>query len=381
MRKMFLGWWCEEVDDLWLWCLALACEKCGVTLHQATRVGNHYHIMFTVSEENLGDFFRWLNRSLSSGLKALLRRHGYAAPDEIFDGQGTHAMRLLDAEAQLAHLVYERVNCVQAGLAATCDTAPGGNLPLGYWKTGGRRVKKPEGLFPGESAELHLPMAPPALAYLGAGGDVESLLHHIGRMERICEREIGKLRGPARTASEVRSIDPWSEPKTWKDERGSAPCFKTRLGKEARTRAAREVRAWRRAYRDAATRWRSGERDVAFPHGTYQMRRMFGVEVAEPGADSWVSAPGLTLAEARECVHERDPSLMDRVQASVLEALRETEMVEAEAERDDRTSDADDEPSSRPSAPDHHRSSLEIGRPGTGSVPTRPTGDRDPPRD
>ena len=106
-----------------------------------------------------------------------------------------------------------------------------------------------------------------------------------------------------------------------------------------------------------------------------------GVEVAEPGADSWVSAPGLTLAEARECVHERDPSLMDRVQASVLEALRETEMVEAEAERDDRTSDADDEPSSRPSAPDHHRSSLEIGRPGTGSVPTRPTGDRDPPRD
>ena len=76
---------------------------------------------------------------------------------------------------------------------------------------------------------------------------------------------------------------------------GRVPSFKTGLqgleGKDARIRGALEVRAFREAHAAANDEWRAGNREVAYPCGTYEMERFHGAHVAEPDWDAWVSAP------------------------------------------------------------------------------------------
>ena len=221
MRKAFLGWWDEGVDRIWVWCLAAACARCGVTVHHAVRVGSHYHLTFTVTRNNLGEFLWSLNHSMSCALNALLDERGYEAPGQIFDGRQMHVMRVLDAEAQMASLVYERLNPVEAGLADTCDGIPGVVLGPARWRAGGYEQAKPPVFFASGPERQRLTMGPPPLLYLAFGGEVDALVHHLRKLEREGERRIRKARNgrPARTAAEVRAIDPFDEPRTGK-ERG-----------------------------------------------------------------------------------------------------------------------------------------------------------------
>ena len=326
LRKNFLGWWDPEVDRIWLWCLAVATAKCGVELHHAVRVGSHYHITFTVTRNNLGEFLWWLNLPMSRALNALLTKRGFDAPSQLFDSRQMHVMRLLDADAQMISVLYERLNVVAAGLAETCDGVPGVTLGPRRWKSRrGLRVRKPSLYFDGDIEERSLVLAPPPLVYLAFGGDMDAIVHHFGVLEREGERRIRQARAgrPARTPAEVRAIHPWDEPKTLKEAGGGrVPCFKTGLGSLARIAAAKEVRKWRGAYGEAEGEWRAGDQEVEFPHGTHLLATRYGANVAEPGAEAWVSAPGPTLADARARVAagavDRDAGLVDRVRASMV---------------------------------------------------------------
>jgi putative transposase len=327
-RKAFLGWWHPEVDDVFFWCLALMARKCGVCLHHAVRVGSHYHLTFTLTRPNLGDFLQRLNHQLSCALNKLLEREGHESPRELFDARGTHAMRLMDAEAQLAHIVYERGNVVDAGLAETCDGVPGRTLDMGLWKGAGVALKRPTVHFPPGEEVLRLE-APPLL-YRAFGGDLDALVHHERKLEEEAARAIrARRKRRARTPDEVRSIDPWDEPLTPRERRGGrVPSFKTGrvgvAGKEARIRGATEVRSFREMHAAANGRWCEGDRDVSYPHGTYEMRRFHGARVAAPAPDAWVSAPGPTLEEVRAELERKpvrpDEGLVDRVRATVVEA-------------------------------------------------------------
>lgn len=51
---------------------------------------------------------------------------------------------------------------------------------------------------------------------------------------------------------------------------------------DLRTKALRDLVAWRKRVAQASKDWRQGDRDVVFPHGTYGMRRFHGAQVAGP---------------------------------------------------------------------------------------------------
>jgi putative transposase len=349
-RKAFLGWWHPEVDDVFFWCLAYAAEACGVHLHHAVRVSSHHHLTFTVTRKNLGEFLRLLHHQISSMLNALLEREGHEAPRELFDARGSHVMRLMDAEAQLAHLVYERVNVVDAGLADSCDGVPGRTLDPGLWKGAGVRLERPR-VYVSKRRDSHeLKLSPPALLYRAFGGDLDALVHHQRKLERETARVIRARRGRrARTSDEVRAIDPWDEPRTPRESSGErVPSFKTGLqglaGRNARVRGATEVRAFREMHGAANQQWCAGNREVEYPYGTYEMRRFHGAKVAAPTADAWVSAPGPTLDDVkaeldRGEVHA-DEELVDRVRKVVVPQAEQT------AGEDD-TSEPDDSPEDR----------------------------------
>jgi len=352
------------VDDIFFWCLALACAKCGVTLHHAVRVGSHYHLTVTLLEERLGDFLYRLNHSMSCALNVLLVKERYDAPGQLFDGRQTHVMRLLDAEAQMASVLYERCNPPTAGLSETCDGIPGQTLPPALWKSGaGIEFEMPKVYFASGPKRRRLRTEPPPLLFLAFGGDVDALVHHLTKLEREAERKIRDARRgrPVRTPDEVRAIHPYDEPKTLREAGGqTVPCFRVGGGPLARMKGAVEVTAWRKQYREARKRWEAGDRDAVFPHGTYQMRRRYDAKVADPDPEAWVSAPGITMEEAKALVAageaERDKDLVNRVRAAVMDGLDELLRDEPEDKPDpDEPASAESTNRPRPSAVTLHR--------------------------
>ena len=88
----------------------------GVELHHSTIVVNHHHTDFTPTKDNVPEFTRRFHRDVSCGVNQLLIHERYDAPGYLFDARQPHCMRLLDAEAQGAHLTYGYINNVTAGL-------------------------------------------------------------------------------------------------------------------------------------------------------------------------------------------------------------------------------------------------------------------------
>ena len=299
-------------------------------------------------------------------LNTLLERERYDAPRELFDARGSHVMRLMDAEAQLAHLVYERVNVVDAGLAETCDGVPGRTLPPALWKGAAVRLRRPSVYAKRGSDSREWRLTAPPLLYRAFGGDLDRLVHHEGKMERDVERAIRRARTkPAKTPDEVRAIHPWDEPMALRESGGGrVPSFKAGLvgleGKDARIRGALEVRAFREAHTTANEEWRSGNRTVVYPAGTYEMERFHGARVADAAPDAWVSAPGPTLDDVKTELGldevegvEADPEMLERVREAVVEeAVARVESADSDDQDDSEDQDETDE---RPAAERHHR--------------------------
>jgi len=194
-------------------------------------------------------------------------------------------------------------------------------------------------------------------------------VHHVGKLERDGERAIRAARKrPAKTAAEVRGIHPWDEPMTLRESGGGrVPSFKTGKrgleGKDAEIRGALEVRAFREAHASANEEWCSGNRDVEYPCGTYEMERFHGARVAEPDWDARVSAPGPTLDDVKAELGlgqvEVDEGLVERVREAVVESAEA--MVAEESEDGDEGNDGDegadpdDDSGERPEAETRHR--------------------------
>jgi len=136
LRKAILAPCHELVGDCFLYSLADAQQETDVEVHHSARVITHHHTGVTPTRDNLPEFLRRFHRDVSCSLHHLLCESGYDAPHELFDDRQAHLMRLLDAEAQASHLVYEYLNTVAAGLVQRPEHMPGTVLDFDLWKVG-----------------------------------------------------------------------------------------------------------------------------------------------------------------------------------------------------------------------------------------------------
>jgi hypothetical protein len=75
----------------------------------------------------------------------------------------------------------------------------------------------------------------------------------------------------------VLKSSPFGRATSWEPIRKRNPTFAVGPGQKAAFfEAVTELRAFRRAYREALDRWRCGIRDCLFPAGTWAMRTMHG---------------------------------------------------------------------------------------------------------
>lgn len=362
-RKLLWTPFATVVHQGWMYALARAQQEHDVLLHHGILQSNHAHLTVTPKKANLPEFLRYLHRESARFLQEALLAHGYDAPSCVWDERPTHVMRCLDAGAALAWILYSHLNPVAAGLVERVEDYPGFVSDLGLLKGGVIVVERPPMYFSKDQpSEVALRFAPVPMLARAFGGDSDGLVHWMRKEARRMEDEHRRRRKaadqPVLGAAVVRSIHPFAEPQTPREHRGeTVPEFMLRGGyglhdvrclSDVRAHCVGERVRFGGEYRGSLRQWREGDRDVEFPAGTYQMRVLHGVNVAEPHPDAILCAPG--DPSVRPSGNEKRLDL-----GALLEELRESVLAEHGEDADSAKLRRVLEPASRPLGSDRSR--------------------------
>jgi len=273
-QRQFLLRPSEEVNNIFLYCLAYAAGKTSVRVHTYLAMSNHYHLVVTDVGGTLPEFEAILNRLVGKCINTLLGR-----TESLWSSEPYSAVRLESEDAILEKIIYTLTNPVEAGLVPSRSQWPGaGNDPRGY---GGTPVivRRPavffrvDGLMP-ESAELELTV-PDAFSELTPrqfGTQLATLLK-AKEQELVAEREAQGQTFLGRDA--VLAQSPFDRPRSEEERSGLNPTVACR-DKWRRIEALNRVREFLQAYRLAWQDFKQGIKDAVFPAGTYWMVRHAG---------------------------------------------------------------------------------------------------------
>ena len=283
-RRYFLFRPDREMEELFWYCLAVAAAKHGVLVHTVILMSNHVHVILTDVEGVLPDFLHDFHRMLANATKAL---RGW--PAEVFDKCQTSRVELITDESVVEEMGYVIANGPHSGLVRYANDWPGAHTRV---SDVGRRVvraRRPEHWFDETNAqwpaEVELPIVMPE-RLIEKHGSAEAAREAIAEEVRRIEREaLAKAKEEGRGfmgAERVQRARLTDRGRRWELFGSRNPTFATCGDPEATRGAVKTLRAFRAGHADARTRWRNGDRDVVFPHGTWLMRVVHGVRCAPP---------------------------------------------------------------------------------------------------
>jgi REP element-mobilizing transposase RayT len=263
------------INNIFVYCLALAAEKFGVELHAACVMSNHYHLILTDVRGVLPDFTAWLNRQLAMCIKRVRKW------DEVVwePNVACSAIELPGSAEVLDKVAYVLLNPVSAALVRSPERWPGVVTTLRTLRRGTMGAKHPEVWFKSkarESATLSFTTPTCFADQASYHSALESLL--ASRLARVRARTRQQGRGYL-GRTRLRKTPVWERPTTKKQRFGRSPTFSA-LTRSQWLAAAKQLRAFRAAYRTAYEAWRSGKRDAEFPAGTWWVARYAGAVVA-----------------------------------------------------------------------------------------------------
>ena len=269
------------IAQLYLYTLGICAKEFGVELHAFVLMSTHEHLVLTDTNERLPDFLRRLHRLVALGTKVLRKWEG-----AVWDHERPSVVRLLTERAVIEKMAYVLANPVKAGLVQRAAHWPGVTvLPqeLGRrtWK-----VKRPDLFFDADNpnwpdeVELKLTL-PPTLRGLYTDAQIrDAVALELTHQERLAQAEVKKRGWRVLGSERARRVSPYRHAKSFEPIRGRNPTFAVGRGqRKAFFAAVAELRAFRRAYRDALERWRAGLRQTVFPAGTWAMRCMHATPV------------------------------------------------------------------------------------------------------
>ena len=266
----------EELVGLVGYCLAYCAEQFGIEIHAAVFMSNHYHLDLTDPYANLVDFKRTLNSFIARALNARRRRFG-----SVWDREAACDTHRPTDDESFMDLVYTLANPVTAGLVRHARIWPG--FTTAGWRFGeARRFRRPTWFFDGDempdAVELTL-VRPHVFEELSDDELYERIHEEVRRREREIQAEFRRTNRRFVGLEKLRSVRHNRTPKSVEERfvvtpRVVASCRWKRLAQLQRDRE------WERQYAVARSQLLAGE-DTVFPAGTYQLRRLARVAVAE----------------------------------------------------------------------------------------------------
>jgi len=263
-----------------LWLLAVCAPLFGVEVNAITVMSTHYHLVLSVADQRISQFFELFNAWLAKGVNVLRgARRGI-----VWEPGGLSIVELKTVDAVIFEIAYCIVNPVAAGLVWRPQDWPGLSVQV---EDLGRRVlsgSRPGFFFDPRRwvPEASLTVTwPPCLLELGEDEARRLVAAEVARQVAQARAEIkaryGKVLGPVA----ARNASPFQRAKSWETFGALNPHFATGPGCVAeRIEAAVELVAYLEDYRAAWRRYRAGESDLVFPYGCYLMRVRHGVRVA-----------------------------------------------------------------------------------------------------
>ncbi len=267
------------IRQLYLYALGVCARQFGILVHAVTLMSTHEHLVLTDPERRLPDFLRDLHRLVSLGTKVIRKWEG-----PVWDHEKASVVRVLTEQAMVEKLSYVMANPVKAGLVAHARDWPG--LTVLPHELGRRtlRIERPPFFFRADNSkwpdiiELTLTLPPALTAAYRAEEARDAVTAELERQEREARAEV-KARGwRILGAARVRRLSPYRRATSFELMRDRNPTFAVGRGQQkVFFQAVAELRAFRRAYRQALEQWRAGLRSVVFPQGTWSMCQVHGM--------------------------------------------------------------------------------------------------------
>ena len=265
----------DETTNAFVYCLAVAAEKYGIKVIFTTAMSNHHHTGVVDVDGRLPDFLAHFHKLLAKHQNALRGRwEAMWAPEQ------TSAVELVQPEDIFQKMVYAFVNPVADHLVEKVHHWPGvsslhatrADKPLTANRP--KVFFRPDGAMP-PTVSLSL-FLPPDLIADSRAAFLARLEEQISAAEQSAARE-RKDTGRAVVGSAVVRAQHWNEsPDSREPRRVLDPriaCKNTWRRIEALARN----KVWLEAYRRAREAFLAGTTLIAFPLGTYWLRRYAGV--------------------------------------------------------------------------------------------------------
>lgn len=258
--------------------LAVAAARTGILLHAVVVLSNHLHFVLTDPAARLPEFLQYFDSLVARAMNAGLGRW------EHFWAPGSFsAVTLVGPEDVVEKTAYALANPVAAGLVSSGKEWPGLWSPVelvgGPWLT----CKRPGHFFSEKGfmpEQATLVLSPPP------GFTVEEFKALVTARLAEKERDAAKtLEAEGRTFMGVRRVLAQKHtafPAPGEPRRKLNPRVAAR-DKWKRIEALLRLRSFQKEYRRALSRLRAGVEAVVFPHGTYGLRVLLGVECAGAG--------------------------------------------------------------------------------------------------
>lgn len=270
------------IRALFTYALAVCADKFGILLHSVELMSTHEHVVLTDPLGRLPDFTRELHRLVALGTKAL---HGWEGA--VWDSEKTSVVRLLTPDAIVEKIAYCMANPVAAGLVRRARDWPGlTTLPteLGHAVL---EADRPDVFFDPDNPQwpahaiVHLTLPPSLEGQMSLEEFQRRVAEEVERLEKEARAQLAKEGRSFLGADRCKRVSPYRRARSFEPLRDRNPTFAVGRGNRVAFFAAvEELRAFRAAYAQALLMWRAGVRDVAFPPGTWAMRRWHAVVVA-----------------------------------------------------------------------------------------------------
>jgi putative transposase len=297
LLRMFLLRPSAVVEHVFSYCLAQAATRHGIEVHGFCVLSNHFHIVCTDVRGELPKFMEWLDGVVARALNVHYGR------SESFWAPGSYsAVTLGDRDAILDKIAYTITNPVAAGLVADPAEWPGlislpehvgvrtvsATRPSIFFRTTNdaddaadgsararrRRAKPAAEPLPDRAS---IAITKPRAFYDVTDAAYRRLLRaavdeHLTkiRTRRAAEGLTGWL-----GAKKVLAQDPFDSPRPTSPDGSLNPRIACK-DRWRRVQLLTTQRAFWQEYREARDRYRTGDRDVLFPPGTYWLRVQFG---------------------------------------------------------------------------------------------------------
>ena len=272
----------EEVNKTILGCIAKAQDHYAVRLHAFIFMSNHFHVLLSADDaDQLSKFIGFVKGNCAKKINRLIGRRG-----PLWERRYRAIQVTFDDVAQTGRLRYLLAHGVKERLVRKAREWPGvSSLPWlldgselnGVWHSltaeykgtrsaKGRAMSKPSDF----DTTLPIKMSPlPCWAHMPE----QQWRALVGEMvaeieaELVAEAEIAEPQPHVQGVAAILAQDPLSCPQHGK----RSPAPSVHAGSRAERQLwKRRLRDLRSAHAEASQRFRAGERDVEFPHGTFR---------------------------------------------------------------------------------------------------------------